>query len=246
MLMYAPPEEQPKQSLNREEMTEVGARRKRTHGMRGGVAALRAELLLSQREQIIFDHFTDPLFINQFVEFLSLEDRKGKDKFSPRRFCLFKVRVRPSHELDRRDPPGRAIHRCNSLRQGLFRNFNDAFLPLLRPHMERLVADSHESKQRCVAEIISGLIRGSKHWSFSKVRRLENRLNLSDLSVLSLNVVPPPAAGREPLAASVSSAPHRPVQHHHRDLRRLGHLHCHGLCKLLASFFPPPFRCLAL
>lgn len=53
--------------------------------------------------------------------------------------------------------------------QGLFRNFSDVFLPLLRTHMERLVADSHESKQRCVAEIISGLIRGSKHWSYSKV-----------------------------------------------------------------------------
>lgn len=53
--------------------------------------------------------------------------------------------------------------------QGLFRNFSDAFLPLLKPHMERLVADSHESKQRCVAEIISGLIRGCKHWSYSKV-----------------------------------------------------------------------------
>uniref|UniRef100_A0A672JF04 Proteasome activator subunit 4a n=1 Tax=Salarias fasciatus TaxID=181472 RepID=A0A672JF04_SALFA len=119
LLMYAPLEEQPKQNLTREEMTE--------------------------REQIIFDHFSDPVFINQFIEFLSLEDRKGKDKFSPRRFCLFK---------------------------GLFRNFSDAFLPLMRPHMERLVADSHESKQRCVAEIISGLIRGCKHWSYSKVENL--------------------------------------------------------------------------
>lgn len=45
-----------------------------------------------QREQIIYDHFSDPVFINQLIEFLSLEDRKGKDKFSPRRFCLFKVR----------------------------------------------------------------------------------------------------------------------------------------------------------
>lgn len=53
--------------------------------------------------------------------------------------------------------------------QGLFRNFSDAFLPLLQPYMERLVADSHESKQRCVAEIISGLIRGCKHWSYTKV-----------------------------------------------------------------------------
>lgn len=52
--------------------------------------------------------------------------------------------------------------------QGLFRNFNDAFIPLLQPHMERLVADTHESKQRCVSEIISGLIRGSKHWSYLK------------------------------------------------------------------------------
>uniref|UniRef100_A0A3Q3F4X4 Proteasome activator subunit 4a n=1 Tax=Labrus bergylta TaxID=56723 RepID=A0A3Q3F4X4_9LABR len=119
LMMYAPLEEQPKQNLPRDEMTE--------------------------REQIIFDHFSDPVFINQFIEFLSLEDRKGKDKFSPRRFCLFK---------------------------GLFRNFSDAFLPLLQPHMERLVADSHESKQRCVAEIISGLIRGCKHWSYAKVENL--------------------------------------------------------------------------
>ncbi|XP_036816791.1 proteasome activator complex subunit 4B isoform X1 [Oncorhynchus mykiss] len=119
LMMYAPSEEQPKQGLTREEMTE--------------------------REQIIYDHFSDPGFINQLIEFLSLEDRKGKDKFSPRRFCLFK---------------------------GLFRNFNDAFLPLLKPHMERLVADTHESKQRCVAEITSGLIRGSKHWSYGKVESL--------------------------------------------------------------------------
>ncbi|XP_047208464.1 proteasome activator complex subunit 4A isoform X1 [Girardinichthys multiradiatus] len=119
MMIYAPEAEQPKQNLSRTEMTE--------------------------RELIIFDHFTDPVFINQFIEFLSLEDRKGKDKFSPRRFCLFK---------------------------GLFRNFGDAFLPVLQPHMERLVSDSHESKQRCVAEIISGLIRGCKHWSFSKVESL--------------------------------------------------------------------------
>ncbi len=53
--------------------------------------------------------------------------------------------------------------------QGLFRNYSDAFLPVLKPHMERLANDSHESTQRCVAEIIAGLVRGSKHWSFSKV-----------------------------------------------------------------------------
>ncbi|XP_064173886.1 proteasome activator complex subunit 4A isoform X1 [Anguilla rostrata] len=119
LMLYAPPEEQPKLGMSREEMTE--------------------------REQIVYDHFSDPVFVKQLVEFLSLEDRKGKDKFSPRRFCLFK---------------------------GLFRNFDDAFLPVLRPHMERLVGDSHESTQRCIAEIIAGLIRGSKHWSYGKVENL--------------------------------------------------------------------------
>lgn len=47
---------------------------------------------LLQAEQIIYDHFSDPKFIEQLIKFLSLEDRKGKDKFNPRRFCLFKVR----------------------------------------------------------------------------------------------------------------------------------------------------------
>lgn len=119
LLLYAPPEEQPKQSKTREDMNES--------------------------ERIIYDHFSDVRFVDQFIQYLSMEDRKGKDQFSPRRFCLFK---------------------------GLFRNFDDAFLTLLKPHMERLVGDSHESTQRCVAEIISGLIRGSKHWSYSKVENL--------------------------------------------------------------------------
>ncbi|CAF90544.1 unnamed protein product [Tetraodon nigroviridis] len=56
--------------------------------------------------------------------------------------------------------------------QGLFRNYGDAFLPLLWPHLERLADSPQESWQRCVCEITAGLIRGSKLWSFSKVDRL--------------------------------------------------------------------------
>ncbi|XP_063047941.1 proteasome activator complex subunit 4A [Engraulis encrasicolus] len=119
LMVYAPTEEQPKLSLTRDEMQES--------------------------EQIIFDHFSDGVFVSQLIQFLSLEDRKGRDKFSPRRFCLFK---------------------------GLFRNYGDLFLPMLRPHMERLVADTHESTQRCVAEVTAGIIRGSKHWSYSQVEKL--------------------------------------------------------------------------
>ncbi|ELK14706.1 Proteasome activator complex subunit 4, partial [Pteropus alecto] len=140
MVVYAGVEEQPKLGRSREDLTEA--------------------------EQIIFDHFSDPKFVEQLITFLSLEDRKGKDKFNPRRFCLFK---------------------------GIFRNFDDAFLPVLKPHLERLVADSHESTQRCVAEIIAGLIRGSKHWTFEKIEKLWEllcpllRTALSNITVETYN-----------------------------------------------------------
>ncbi|KAG7506391.1 proteasome activator complex subunit 4B-like [Solea senegalensis] len=101
--------------------------------------------MMSEGEKIVFEYFSDPEFIDQLIGFLSLEDRKGKDSFNPRRFCLFK---------------------------GLFRNYGDVFLPLLWPHLEQLASNPHESSQRCVCEITAGLIRGSKLWSFSKVESL--------------------------------------------------------------------------
>ncbi|KAM4716279.1 proteasome activator complex subunit 4B-like [Anableps anableps] len=100
---------------------------------------------MSEGEKIIFEYFSDPDFIDQLIEFMSLEERKGKDSFNPRRFCLFK---------------------------GLFRNYGNVFLPVLWPHLEQLASNPHESSQRCLCEITAGLIRGSKHWSFSKVDRL--------------------------------------------------------------------------
>lgn len=45
-----------------------------------------------QEEQPIFDAFSQEDFTSKFISFLSLEDRKGKDKFNVHRFVLFKVR----------------------------------------------------------------------------------------------------------------------------------------------------------
>jgi len=57
--------------------------------------------------------------------------------------------------------------------QALFKNYDDTVLECLKPSVERLVNDtahdSHETSQRCAAEIIAGLIRGSKHWNYAKV-----------------------------------------------------------------------------
>ena len=61
----------------------------------------------------------------------------------------------------------------SSVLQGLFRNFGDCLLPLLKPHLERMISDTsfdkHESNNRCAMEIISGLVRGSKHWNYEQV-----------------------------------------------------------------------------
>jgi len=57
--------------------------------------------------------------------------------------------------------------------QALFKNYDDTVLEVLKSHVERLVNDtshdSHDTSQRCAAEIIAGLIRGSKHWNYDKV-----------------------------------------------------------------------------
>lgn len=65
---------------------------------------------------------------------------------------------------------------------------------MLKPHLERLVADSHESTQRCVAEIIAGLIRGSKHWTFEKVMYLYSTFPIKatfSIYVVSLSTLGP-------------------------------------------------------
>lgn len=113
MMIYAPSSEQPKLNRTRDE--------------------------LSEGEEPVFDFFSDASNVEQLFTFLSLEECKGRDKFDPRRFSLFK---------------------------GLFRNFGDTFLPLFRPHLERLIAEDKESSSRCVAEILASIIRGAKHWPY--------------------------------------------------------------------------------
>ena len=44
-----------------------------------------------QGEQVVFDFFTNEAQVSKLIGFLSLEERKGKDKFDSKRFVLFKV-----------------------------------------------------------------------------------------------------------------------------------------------------------
>lgn len=100
---------------------------------------------LSNEEKEVHLFFDDAANISKLIGYLSLEEKKGKDKFNGFRFVLFK---------------------------GLFRNHGDVHLKHFLPHLEKLVADKQESSQRCAAEIVAGLIRGAKHWPFSMTKSM--------------------------------------------------------------------------
>ncbi|KAJ8979647.1 hypothetical protein NQ317_001354 [Molorchus minor] len=83
--------------------------------------------------------------VEKLIKYLSLEEKKGHDQFNAYRFLTFK---------------------------NLFKIFEDKLLPIFTPHLKRLVQEKQESNQRCAAEIISAIIRGSKHWEYDKVENL--------------------------------------------------------------------------
>ena len=112
MKVYAPHNQQPKVDRNESELNDV--------------------------EKEIYKFFNQQSNVDKLIELLSLEENKGRDKFSAGRFIMFK---------------------------GLFRNFGRKLLPRFVDHMKRLVEDDNDSSQRCAAEIIAGVIRGAKHWS---------------------------------------------------------------------------------
>lgn len=104
---------------------------------------------LRDEEVPIYENMMNAEFVEKFVAYLSLEEHKRKDKFRTKIMTLFK---------------------------GLHRNFGDAFLELIKPHIERLLNDTshdkHDSSQRCAMEMLSGILRGCKHWPFEKVESL--------------------------------------------------------------------------
>uniref|UniRef100_A0A6P7GVF6 Proteasome activator complex subunit 4B-like n=1 Tax=Diabrotica virgifera virgifera TaxID=50390 RepID=A0A6P7GVF6_DIAVI len=100
---------------------------------------------LTEIEKDVYTFFNNKENIEKLIKFLSLEEKKGRDHFNAYRFLAFK---------------------------NLFKIFEDSLLPNFVPHLQRLVEDKLESSNRCAAEIISGIIRGSKHWEYNKIVNL--------------------------------------------------------------------------
>ncbi|XP_058809543.1 proteasome activator complex subunit 4-like isoform X2 [Phymastichus coffea] len=123
---------------------------------------------LTAHEREVYEFFNDQQNVDKLMKYLSLEGAKGRSlKFNNGRMFLFKY---------------------------LFRNHGDAFLDKFLLHLENFVADKkQESAQVCAAEIICGLISGSKHWPYEMSERTWIRLlpiirkALSNLTVETIN-----------------------------------------------------------
>uniref|UniRef100_A0A336KJE2 CSON009560 protein n=1 Tax=Culicoides sonorensis TaxID=179676 RepID=A0A336KJE2_CULSO len=105
---------------------------------------------MSEVERVIFEFFSNQANVDKLIEYWSLEEKKGKDKFNRSRFYLIKCL-------------------CNL--------YGDMLVPQLTLHLERLIDDkSNESNHRCAAEILAGLMRGAKHWPYDKTDALYKKI----------------------------------------------------------------------
>ncbi|KAL1501106.1 hypothetical protein ABEB36_006493 [Hypothenemus hampei] len=104
---------------------------------------------MTDTEREIYEFFSNEANVAQLIKYFSLEEKKGVDQFNGHRFRVLK---------------------------NIFKMFQDEFLEIFMKHLRRLVQDKQESSQRCVAEIVAALIRGSKHWPFKKVENLWQQL----------------------------------------------------------------------
>uniref|UniRef100_A0A0C9QKU2 PSME4 protein n=1 Tax=Fopius arisanus TaxID=64838 RepID=A0A0C9QKU2_9HYME len=117
---------------------------------------------MSPSELLVDRFIKDPSHITRLIKFHSLEDRKGRDKFNGLRFQLYK---------------------------GIFRNHGVDILDIFIPHLLNLVTQKQEASQLCAAELIAGVIRGSKHWEFSMVTKMWDQM-LPVIRIALENVTP--------------------------------------------------------
>ncbi|RWS24263.1 proteasome activator complex subunit 4B-like isoform X1, partial [Leptotrombidium deliense] len=105
---------------------------------------------MTKAERVIYKFFVSKKNIGSLLEFLSLEETKGEDVIDEARVSLFKR---------------------------LSRNYGISVFKHIKQKILRLVQSDEESEQRCAAEIVTGLVRGSKHWSLQEVKALKEFLS---------------------------------------------------------------------
>ncbi|CAF3001054.1 unnamed protein product [Rotaria sp. Silwood2] len=105
---------------------------------------------MSEQVAILYNQFIDENFVKRMIQFMVLDaDDDDKIKFNTARFFLFK---------------------------GLFRNFGLAFFDNFMEQLYILIHEKTKEKQekshQVAAEIVAGMIRGSKCWTLEMVNTL--------------------------------------------------------------------------
>jgi proteasome activator subunit 4 len=98
----------------------------------------------------------DPEFVKKFIKLATIEEAKGQERFDKKKFHLFKA---------------------------LFRNYGSvSIINNLYDHLTMLVTDkqiqTHECSHKLAAELISGLIRGSKYWPLDDLKQMWTKLKV--------------------------------------------------------------------
>ncbi|CAF2652171.1 unnamed protein product [Rotaria sp. Silwood2] len=102
---------------------------------------------------ILYNRFMDKIFITQLIQYMVITDESNELNFNIHRFRMFK---------------------------GLFRNFG---FDLMNHFMEQLdilihenITEKQEGCHRVAAEIVAGMIRGSKYWTLEMLEKLWQKL----------------------------------------------------------------------
>lgn len=105
---------------------------------------------LTESELIIYNFYANTQNIDKLITFLSLEEKKGNEKFNRNRSYLFK---------------------------GVCEMFGDVLVEPLYMHLKQLIEDKNsDSSHRCAAELMTALLRGCKHWTFDMTVKAYERL----------------------------------------------------------------------
>ena len=121
---------------------------------------------MPEHAAIIYRRFMDPNFVHQLLQFMIVDQDDDENIFDINRFRIFKVNYEFSN-IDKK-----TIHRY-FLFQGLFRNFGmdplDHFMEQLYQLIHEKSKEKQEGSHRVAAEIVAGMIRGSKYWTLDMV-----------------------------------------------------------------------------
>ncbi|XP_073950503.1 proteasome activator complex subunit 4-like isoform X2 [Choristoneura fumiferana] len=117
---------------------------------------------MEEGERSILEFFTDDSHVEKLVSFLTVEDKKGKDKFSGIRFSLFRL---------------------------LFSQFGPEITEKFLVHGRRCAADSQEAMQRFAAEVAAAALRAPRYWRREKALAVYN--SALDVISIGLTAVTP-------------------------------------------------------